>query len=107
MQLAEWARPDRDFPLFIEGGSFYGVVRNRFGLELVSRSCTTTGPFEEIDETLADGHRRAGACAGRRCALKAAGMWRTGTGGGPPARRPALQADPVPHCKRITATLNK
>lgn len=110
MQLAEWTRPDRDFPLFIEGGSLYGVVRNWFGLERVSEIMYDDRPlFEEIVETLADvviavlEH-----VLGAGVRPEAASMWEDMAYSGGPLMSPKLfKQILVPHYKRITATLNK
>lgn len=110
MQLAEWTRPDRDYPLFIEAGSLYGVARNWFGLERISEIMYDDRPlFEEIVETLADvvitvlEHvLGAGVCP------EAASMWEDMAYSGGPLMSPKLfKQILVPHYKRITATLNK
>lgn len=54
-RVEEWTRPDRDYPLFLNVGSLYGVPRNWFGLQRISEIVyDDPGLFEEIVETLAN-----------------------------------------------------
>lgn len=110
MQLAEWTRPDRDYPLFIEGGSLYGVARNWFGLERISEILYDDRPlFEEIVETLADvavtvlQHTLS---AGVR--PEAASMWEDMCYSGGPLISPKIFKEVMlPHYRRITGVLRQ
>ena len=110
MQLAEWNRPDRDYPLFIEGGSLFGVARNWFGLEHIAEIIYDDRPlFEEVVETLADviiAVLERTLSAGVR--PEAASMWEDMCYSGGPLISPKLFAQVlVPHYRRITATLRR
>jgi uroporphyrinogen decarboxylase len=108
--VAEWTRPDRDYPLFIGGGSLYGVPRNWFGLERISEIVYDDLPlFEEIVETLAD---IVIYTVEKTCAAgvrpDAASMWEDMCYNAGPLLSPKLFKQVlVPHYKRITNTLKK
>lgn len=108
--VAEWTRPDRDYPLFIGAGSLYGVPRNWFGLERISEIVYDDRPlFEEIIETMADV-----TIAVLEKILQdgvrpeAASMWEDMCYNSGPLLSPKVFKEVmVPHYKRITATLNR
>ena len=110
MQLAEWTRPDREYPLFIEAGSLYGVQRNWFGLQQISELLFDDRPlFEEIVETLADVAIEVlehVLSAGVR--PEAASLWEDMCYSKGPLLSPRIFREVmVPHYKRITATLHR
>jgi uroporphyrinogen decarboxylase len=110
MQLEEWLRPDRDYPLSISAGSLYGDLRNWFGLEGISQIMYDDRElFEEIVETLADISvtvleyvLRAGVRP------EAASMWEDMCFSGGPLMSPKIFREVLmPHYKRITSILNR
>ncbi len=110
MQLAEWLRPDREYPLFIEAGSLYGVARNWFGLEGISQIMYDDRDlFEEVVATLADvivSVLEHTLSAGVR--PEAASMWEDMCYSGGPLMSPKIFKEVlVPHYQRITGTLNR
>jgi uroporphyrinogen decarboxylase len=110
MLIAEWTRPDRDYPLFIEAGSLYGVARNWFGLERISEIIYDDRElFEEIVTTLADvviAVLERTLSAGVR--PEAAMMWEDMCYAAGPLISPRLFREVlVPNYKRITAVLNR
>ncbi len=53
--VARWKDPDRDYPLFLPGGSLYGWIRNWMGVEAVSYVVYDDPAwFEEMVGTVAD-----------------------------------------------------
>jgi hypothetical protein len=108
--VAEWTRPDRDYPLFIGAGSLYGVPRNWFGLERISEIVYDDRPlFEEIIETMADvtvAVLEKILEAGVR--PEAASMWEDMCYNSGPLLSPKVFKEVmVPHYKRITSTLHR
>lgn len=108
--VAEWTRPDRDYPLFIGAGSLYGIPRNWFGLERISEIVYDDRPlFEEIVETLADvcvAVLERTLSAGVR--PEAASMWEDMCYNSGPLLSPKVFKEVlVPQYKRITGVLNK
>ena len=55
-ELAEdWLRPDREYPLFLPGGSLFGWIRNWMGIEAVSYAVHDDPAFfQQMVETIAD-----------------------------------------------------
>jgi hypothetical protein len=108
--LAEWNRPDRDYPLFIRAGSLYGIARNWFGLERISELLYDDRPLlEEIVETLADVIIAVlEKTLGDGVRPEAALMWEDICYSHGPLLSPKLFREIlVPHYKRITATLRR
>jgi uroporphyrinogen decarboxylase len=108
--VAEWTRPDRDYPLFINAGSLYGVPRNWFGMERISEIIYDDRPlFEEIVETMADiviYVLEKTLSAGVR--PEAASMWEDMCYNAGPLLSPKVFKQVlVPQYKRITETLNR
>jgi hypothetical protein len=110
MLIAEWTRPDRDYPIFIEAGSLYGVARNWFGLERISEIMYDDRDlFEEIVTTLADvviAVLERTLSTGVR--PEAASMWEDMCYSGGPLISPRIFREVlVPNYKRITSVLHK
>lgn len=108
--VAEWTRPDRDYPLFIGAGSLYGVPRNWFGLERISEIVYDDRPlFEEIIETMADVTVAVlEKILGAGVRPEAASMWEDMCYNSGPLLSPKVFKEVlVPHYKRITSTLNR
>ena len=109
--VEKWARPDREYPLFIHAGSLYGRQREWFGLTRVSEviyddPCL----FEEIVETCADIaiaviERICGECGVRP---EAASIWEDMCySAGPLISPKTFQQVLVPHYRRIVDTLHR
>lgn len=110
MLVAEWTRPDRDYPLFIRAGSLYGRARNFFGLERISEIMYDDRPlFEEIVATFADVSIAAlEKTLGDGVRPEAAMMWEDMCYSGGPLLSPKIFGEVlVPHYKRITDTLRR
>lgn len=110
MLIAEWTRPDRDYPIFVEAGSLYGVARNWFGLERISEIMYDDRDlFEEIVTTLADvviAVLERTLSTGVR--PEAASMWEDMCYSGGPLISPRIFREVlVPNYKRITSLLHR
>jgi len=108
--LAEWKRPDRDYPISIFAGSLYGRQRDWFGLERVSEIIYDDPVlFEEIVETWAD---VAIAVIEKTCGElgvrpDSANLWEDMCYNGGPLISPAtFERVLVPHYRRIVDTLH-
>ena len=105
-----WSDPQRDFPLFLPGGSLYGWIRNWMGLEAVSYVVHDDPAwFEQMVETIADCIigvlQRVLETGGQ---FEACAMWEDMCFNAGPLLSPAhFKTYLVPHYQRITSLLHK
>ncbi|HTL52365.1 MAG TPA: uroporphyrinogen decarboxylase family protein [Planctomycetota bacterium] len=109
-KIAEWTRPDRDYPLFLSAGSLYGHMRNWMGMVGISEVLYDDRKlFEEMVETQVDVVltviERVLAAGVRP---EAASMWEDMCYNAGPLLSPKhFKEILVPQYKRITKMLNK
>jgi uroporphyrinogen decarboxylase len=109
-KVAEWTRENRDYPLFLNVGSLYGVPRNWLGLERVSELVyDDPALFEEMVDTLAEiSVAVIEQVCGAGVRPEAAHFWEDMCYKSGPLLSPKMFKDIlVPRYKRITETLLK
>ncbi len=109
-RIQEWRNPERDYPLYLQVGSLYGIARNWFGLERISEILFDDPHlFEEIVETLANVSLeviRKALSTGVR--PEAAVFWEDMCYNSGPLLSPRLfEKFLVPHYHRITSCLQE
>lgn len=109
-RVESWKRPERDYPLFLVGGSLYGWVRNWMGLENLSYVVYDDSAwFQEMIETITDcitGVLEKVLSTG--VSFQACSMWEDMCFNAGPLISPThFQKFLVPNYRRITELLRK
>ena len=108
--VARWSSPDRDYPVFLPGGSLFGWLRNWLGLEGISYvAYDDPSWFQEMVETLADcvvAVLEKALATG--VSFQGCGIWEDMCYNAGPLLSPAqFKRFLVPQYRRITDLLNK